>query len=233
MIVFLSFVFYVGWRLRGLMKKNVISKSDFESFSDEQIVQCAINGDEKAIEFILNKYKPLVKFRANMYFLIGADKDDLVQEGMIGLFKAVKSFRSKEETTFRAFADVCVRRQIITAIKSATRLKHMPLNSSVSLNKPVGESDSKEMPVIDFIDSSSEFNPEEILIGKESLKSMEEHIVKVLSPYEVSVLKLYLSGRTYPSIARSLNKSVKSIDNALQRVKKKLEDTLLINKGIA
>lgn len=202
------------------------TKFDFNSLDDEQVVELAVNGDEKAVEFILNKYKPLVKFRANMYYLIGGDKDDLIQEGMIGLFKAIKSYKVDQDTSFKAFADICIRRHIITAVKSATRKKHMPLNSYVSLNKPLYDGENKDNTVMDFIDNNSSTNPEEMLIDKEDLNNIETKIKSVLSSYEIEVLKLFLSGRSYPDISRILNKDHKSIDNALQRARKKLETSL-------
>jgi len=204
---------------------NIYRFKDFSSLTDEQAVKFAMEGDEKAMEYIIDKYKPLVKSRANMYYLIGADKDDIIQEGMIGLFKAVKCYKADQSTCFKAFADMCIRRQIITAIKTATRQKHIPLNTYISLNKPVYEEDA-DRTVVDLLDYQAVLNPEDIIIGKEQLKNMEKKIVHMLSAFEMRVLRLYLLGRTYQDIARIVNKSVKSIDNALQRVKRKLEYSL-------
>lgn len=199
--------------------------SDFSSLTDEQAVKYAMEGNEFAMEYIIDKYKPLVKSRANMYYLIGADKDDIIQEGMIGLFKAVKCYKFDQSTCFKAFADLCIRRQIITAIKTATRQKHIPLNTYISLNKPLYDEDA-DRTVVDLLDYEAVLNPEDIIIGREQLRNMEKKIVHLLSAFEMRVLRLYLLGRTYQDIAKIVNKSVKSIDNALQRVKRKLELSL-------
>ena len=194
---------------------------------DEELVLMAQNGDDAAQEYLLDKYKSLVRAKSRAYFLIGADSEDIIQEGMIGLYKAVRDYNEEKNASFRSFAELCVNRQMITAIKAATRQKHQPLNSYVSLNKPVYEEES-EQTYMDFLQSSSSslLNPEALLIGQENKTFLEDQMVKNLSSFETKVLVLYLQGRSYFEIAHVLDKPEKSIDNALQRVKKKLEKFL-------
>jgi RNA polymerase sporulation-specific sigma factor len=194
---------------------------------DEELVLMAQNGDDAAQEYLLDKYKSLVRAKSRAYFLIGADSEDIIQEGMIGLYKAVRDYNEEKNASFRSFAELCVNRQMITAIKAATRQKHQPLNSYVSLNKPVYEEES-EQTYMDFLqsDSGALLNPETLLIGQENKHFLEDQMVKNLSSFETRVLVLYLQGRSYFEIAHVLDKPEKSIDNALQRVKKKLEKFL-------
>lgn len=199
----------------------------YENAKDEELVQMAQNGDDGAQDYLLDKYKSLVRIKSRAYFLIGADNEDIIQEGMIGLYKAVRDFNEERNASFRSFAELCVNRQMITAIKAATRQKHQPLNSYISLNKPVYEEES-EQTYMDFLQSSSGalLNPEALLIGQENKSFLEDQMVKNLSSFETRVLVLYLQGRSYFEIAHVLDKPEKSIDNALQRVKKKLEKFL-------
>ena len=199
----------------------------YKSAKDENLVLMAQNGDETAQRYLLDKYKSLVRAKSRAYFLIGADSEDIIQEGMIGLYKAVRDYNEDKNTSFRSFAELCVNRQMITAIKAATRQKHQPLNSYVSLNKPVYEEES-EQTYMDFLQSTSSslLNPEALLIGQENKHFLEDQMVKNLSSFETRVLLLYLQGRSYFEIAHVLDKPEKSIDNALQRVKKKLEKFL-------
>jgi len=199
----------------------------YKSAKDEELVLMAQKGDDAAQEHLLNKYKSLVRAKSRAYFLIGADTEDIIQEGMIGLYKAVRDYNEERNASFRSFAELCVNRQMITAIKAATRQKHQPLNSYVSLNKPVYEEES-EQTYMDFLQSSSDslLNPETLLIGQENKHFLEDQMVKKLSSFETRVLVLYLQGRSYFEIAHVLDKPEKSIDNALQRVKKKLEKFL-------
>ena len=199
----------------------------YKSAKDEEPVLMAQKGDDAAQEHLLNKYKSLVRAKSRAYFLIGADTEDIIQEGMIGLYKAVRDYNEERNASFRSFAELCVNRQMITAIKAATRQKHQPLNSYVSLNKPVYEEES-EQTYMDFLQSSSDslLNPETLLIGQENKHFLEDQMVKNLSSFETRVLVLYLQGRSYFEIAHVLDKPEKSIDNALQRVKKKLEKFL-------
>ncbi len=202
-------------------------EQNYEQKKDEELVLMAQNGDEAAQEYLLDKYKSLVRAKSRAYFLIGADSEDIIQEGMIGLYKAVRDYNEEKNASFRSFAELCVNRQMITAIKAATRQKHQPLNSYVSLNKPVYEEES-EQTYMDFLQSSSSalLNPEALLIGQENKSFLENQMVKTLSSFETRVLVLYLQGRSYFEIAHVLDKPEKSIDNALQRVKKKLEKFL-------
>ena len=199
--------------------------SEFEGMTEEEIVVEAKNGNSRAQEYVISKYESFVKVKSKSYFLIGADKEDIYQEGMIGLYKAIRDFNYEKSTTFRGFAELCITRQIITAIKTATRQKHIPLNTYVSLNKPVSEDDS-ERTLLDILSSMKISDPEELIIGKEEKKYIEEAISKVLSDLEMEVLQSYLDGKSYQEIACDLDRHAKSIDNALQRVKRKLEKCL-------
>ena len=189
------------------------------------IVLKASKGDKIALEYIIKKYKNFVKAKAKSYFLIGADKEDIIQEGMIGLYKAIRDFDGNKTNSFKCFADICITRQIITAIKTATRQKHIPLNSYVSFNKPIYDEES-ERTLLDIIATSIVSDPEELIISKEELKHIESKINELLSELEQEVLELYLNGKSYQYIADRLQRDVKSIDNALQRVKRKLEKHL-------
>ena len=195
--------------------------ADFNGMSDEEIVSAANAGNDSATEYIIEKYKNLVKSRARTYFLIGAAQEDIVQEGMIGLFKAVRDFNVSKTASFKAFAELCITRQIITAIKTATRQKHIPLNSYISLNRPVFDDDA-EQTLLDTISEKKVFDPEEIVITKEHFMSLREKMSKNLSKLEWNVLSLYLDGKSYVEIAKIVKKSEKSIDNALQRIKRKV-----------
>ncbi len=193
--------------------------------TDEAIVEIARDGDTAALEYLIRKYKNFVRAKARSYFLIGGDREDIVQEGMIGLYKAIRDYRSDRLASFRAFAELCVTRQIITAIKTATRQKHIPLNSYISLNKPIYDEDS-DRTLLDVIAGHKITDPEELIISREELAHIEKKIGEILSDLEWDVLTLYLQGRSYQDIAYHLDRHVKSIDNALQRVKRKLEKYL-------
>ena len=205
-------------------------KDHYEGMTDEEVALLARDGDEAALEVLLNKYKNFVRSKARSYFLIGADHEDIVQEGMIGLFKAVRDFREDKLASFRAFAELCVTRQIITAIKTATRQKHIPLNSYVSLNRPIYDEES-DRTLMDVLSEVQMAGPEELLISQEDYSSVESRISEVLSDLEMEVLNLYLEGKSYQEIAEELGRHVKSIDNALQRVKRKLEKSLDLKPG--
>lgn len=198
---------------------------EFKDKSDEEVVSEAQNGNNRAQEYLIAKYENFVKSKAKSYFLIGADKEDIYQEGMIGFYKAIRDFKPDKFTSFKAFAEICVTRQIITAIKTATRQKHIPLNTYVSLNKPIYE-DESDRTLIDVLSSIAISDPEELIISQEQLKFIEEEIAKVLSELELEVLTSYLDGKSYQEIASDLDRHEKSIDNALQRVKRKLEKCL-------
>ena len=197
----------------------------FGSLTDEEIVALCHQGDNTAEEYLLNKYKNFVRSKARSYFLIGADHEDIVQEGMIGLYKAIRDYKQEKLSSFRAFAELCITRQIITAIKTATRQKHIPLNSYVSLNKPLYDEES-DRTLLDIIMEGNSGNPEDMIINQENLGNIHQKINEVLSGLEQEVLSAYLDGKSYQEIAESLGRHVKSIDNALQRVKRKLEKYL-------
>jgi len=202
----------------------------FQDQTDEQVVAQAQQGDAVAVEYLLGKYKNFVRSKARSYFLIGADHEDIVQEGMIGLFKAVRDYQPERLSSFRAFAELCITRQIITAIKTATRQKHVPLNSYVSLNKPIYDEES-DRTLMDVIVECHAQNPEELIIGREEILTLRDKVEQVLSGLEQDVLNAYLDGKSYQEIADMLGRHVKSIDNALQRVKRKLEKSLAESKA--
>ncbi len=197
----------------------------YSDMTDEEIVELAQQGEQFAVEYLVDKYKNFVRAKARSYFLIGADKEDIIQEGMIGLFKAIRDYKLDKLTSFRAFAELCITRQIITAIKTATRQKHIPLNSYVSLNKPVYDEES-DRTLIDILSTTKITNPEEIIISREEFIFIEKKMGEILSSLEWKVLMAYLEGKSYQEIAVELKRHVKSIDNALQRVKRKLEKYL-------
>lgn len=201
----------------------------FDSMMDEELVLKAREGDKEALEYIINKYKNFVRAKARSYFLIGADREDIVQEGMIGLYKSIRDFKNDKLSSFRAFAELCITRQIITAIKTATRQKHIPLNSYISLNKPIYDEES-DRTLLDILTATKITDPEELIISKEELCSIESKIGEILSDLELEVLMSYLQGKSYQEIAVDLDRHVKSIDNALQRVKRKLEKFLESNE---
>jgi RNA polymerase sporulation-specific sigma factor len=194
----------------------------FEGMTDEEVVLLAQSSDDAALEYLLNKHKNFVRARARSYFLIGADHEDIVQEGMIGLFKAIRDYRSEKLASFRAFAELCITRQIITAVKTATRQKHIPLNSYISLNKPIYD-DESDRTLMDVIAGSHAANPEDVFIRQEDVSDVEGLLGQMLSKLEMQSILLYLEGKSYQEIAKEIGRHVKSIDNALQRVKRKLQ----------
>ena len=195
---------------------------------DEELVDRARGGDDKAIETLLHRYRHYARAKARTYFLAGADREDIVQEGMIGLFKAIRDFQVEKNTAFRAFAELCITRQIITAIKTATRQKHIPLNSYVSLNKPAsgGAEGDEDRPLSDALVGTAMADPAELVISAEEIASIKQSVGRLLSGLETEVLQLYMDGKSYQEIADMLGRHVKSIDNALQRIKRKLEHHL-------
>lgn len=202
-----------------------VDKSCFGDRLDEEVVIEAQKKNVRAQEYLINKYKNFVKAKAKSYFLIGADKEDIYQEGMIGLYKAIRDFKADRLSSFRAFAEICVTRQIITAIKTATRQKHIPLNTYISLNKPIYDEES-DRTLLDVLSGAKITDPEELVISKEEVISIQNEIGEVLSELEMEVLMSYLDGKSYQEIACDLDRHAKSIDNALQRVKRKLEKCL-------
>lgn len=197
----------------------------FTAFTDEELCSLARKGDDGANEQLLLRYKNFVRSRVRPYFLAGADREDVIQEGMIGLYKAIRDFDDSKNVSFMSFADLCVTRQILTAIKTATRVKHMPLNNYVSFSAKA-PGDENERTIADTIESESDEDPETIYLRAESLSGIKKKIEENLSPLEKKVLDLYLEGRSYVSIAKCIGKDTKAIDNALQRVKNKLDKKL-------
>jgi len=206
-----------------------LNTEEYAKLEDEEIVLLGRRGDKNATEFLINKYKSLVKAKAKTYFLIGADREDVVQEGMIGLYKATRDYQRDKSMAFKTFAELCITRQMITAVKNATRQKHIPLNTYVSLNRRVYDDDS-EKTYYDMISDKIILDPEQLLITKEEVSGIENKMGEILSPFEWEVLSLYLNDKSYTEIANQLNKPVKSVDNALQRVKKKVEKHVFRNK---
>ena len=213
-----------GYLLEKIIRANVNTLS-FEERLDEEVVIEAQISNVRAQEYLINKYKNFVKAKAKSYFLIGADKEDIYQEGMIGLYKAIRDFKADRLSSFRAFAEICVTRQIITAIKTATRQKHIPLNTYISLNKPIYDEES-DRTLLDVLSGAKITDPEELVISREEVISIQNEIGEVLSELEMEVLMSYLDGKSYQEIACDLDRHAKSIDNALQRVKRKLEKCL-------
>ncbi len=209
----------------GKFSKEQFSKERFCQLEDEQVIEMVHVGDSDALDYLITKYRNFVRAKARSYFLIGADREDIVQEGMIGLYKSIRDFREDKLTSFKAFAELCITRQIITAIKTATRQKHIPLNSYVSLDKPIYDEES-DRTLLDVISGAKVMNPEELIINQEEFDDIELKMGELLSDLERKVLALYLDGRSYQEISEELNRHVKSIDNALQRVKRKLEKYL-------
>ncbi|MFD1708445.1 RNA polymerase sporulation sigma factor SigH [Siminovitchia sediminis] len=194
----------------------------FDLLEDEALIELVHKGESEALDYLIRRYRNFVRAKARSYFLIGADNEDIVQEGMIGLYKAIRDFKEEKLASFKAFAELCITRQIITAIKTATRQKHIPLNSYVSLDKPIYDEES-DRTLMDVISTAKIMDPEELLIHREKFSSIEDKMTELLSDLERKVLALYLDGRSYQEISEELDRHVKSIDNALQRVKRKLE----------
>lgn len=213
-----------------MFKNSIVQVTqDFERFNDEELIEMVHQGNTDALDFLITKYRLLVRAKARSYFLIGADKEDIVQEGMIGLYKAIRDFKGDKLASFRAFAELCITRQIITAIKTATRQKHIPLNSYISLDKPIFDEES-DRTLMDVLTGAIMDDPEELMIHREEFGYLEEKMSEILSELELQVLALYLDGQSYHEISAELNRHVKSIDNALQRVKRKLERHLVLEE---
>lgn len=194
----------------------------FQLMEDDSVIELVHNGNSEALDYLINKYRNFVRAKARSYFLIGADKEDIIQEGMIGLYKAIRDYKGEKLTSFKAFAELCITRQIITAIKTATRQKHIPLNSYISLDKPIYDEDS-DRTLMDVVSGAKPTDPEALIIHREEFSKIEGKMAELLSDLERQVLSLYLDGQSYQEISEELDRHVKSIDNALQRVKRKLE----------
>lgn len=202
--------------------ETVVDFERFSSLTDEEIV--AIYQHENnhyATDYIVQRYKNFVRSKARSYFLMGADKEDIIQEGMIGLYKATRDFNQDHDVSFKAFAELCITRQIISAIKGASRQKHIPLNSYISLNKPAY--DDSERTLMEVLETEKNLDPQEVVINREQYALIKEVMESILSPLEWAVLRGYMDAKSYQEMAKEYHRSVKSIDNALQRVKKKME----------
>ena len=204
------------------MTEYVDEKNAYKNMTDEEVALLAKCEDKEAETYIILKYEPFVKVKSKTFFVMGGEREDICQEGMIGLYKAIRDFKTEKLSSFKAFAELCITRQMITAVKTATRQKHLPLNTYISLNKPLYDEDS-DRTLIDVLGSFKITDPEELIVSKESVEAMEIMIFSVLSGLEREVFGYYLDGRSYQEIACDLNRDPKSIDNALQRVKRKLE----------
>lgn len=208
-------------------------KEEYQQYSDEELMMYLRDGEAGIMDFIMNKYKNLVKSKAKSMYILGADKDDLIQEGMIGLFKAVRDFDSGRDASFFTFADLCISRQMYTAVQASRRQKHIPLNTYISLYATVQENadrNEEDMALVNILALKSEQSPEEMLIDKENVEQLEKIIEKELSSFEKQVLDLYLTGMRYTQIAKVLGKDEKSTDNALQRIKTKLRRVIYPKK---
>ena len=203
------------------MQKNEFTISKYHKLTDEQIIDEIKNGNEEALVFLLEKYKDLVNSKVGKYFIIGAEREDTVQEGMIGLFKAIKCFDAQKQNSFKTFANICIERQLITAIKTSNRQKHMPLNSYLSLNNSAYDNEDNDEELINTFDSKTIEDPLDTLMKKEYYEQIESTIDKTLSGFEKQVLNRYIKGESYVDIAAKLDAPVKSVDNAIQRIRKK------------
>ena len=196
-------------------------KNDYDNKTDEDLVAIIKSGDKCALEYLMNRYRELVNIKVSKYYIIGAERDDIVQEGLIGLFKAIKCYKSDQQNSFKSFANMCVERQLITAIKTSNRQKHMPLNSYLSLNMSAYDEESDDTEVMEVFNSTLIEDPLDTITKKEYYISVENAIDKSLSDFERQVLGRYINGESYTEIAQKLDTPVKSIDNAIQRIRKK------------
>ena len=201
---------------------------EYDKMTDEELIKLSKKDDKSALDFLIERYKETVNIKVSKYYINGAEKEDIVQEGLIGLFKAIKSYNPDKDNSFKSFANLCIERQVITAIKGSNRQKHIPLNSYISLNNPTFENEEGEMenPLIDVLDANTVEDPLETITKNEYLKHIEKTIDKSLSTFEKQVLNKYIEGKSYIQIAESLKSPVKSVDNAIQRIRKKTAKNL-------
>ena len=202
---------------------------NYKNMSDEDLIETIKSGDKNALEYLINKYKELVNMKVSKYFMVGSEKEDIVQEGLIGLYKAIKSYSPDKQNSFKTFANMCIERQLITAIKSSNRQKHQPLNSYLSLNASAYEND-EETSILDTYDAHQIEDPLETITKQEYYKSVETAIDKSLSNFEKQVLNRYMQGESYIQIAEKLDTPVKSVDNAIQRIRKKASNSIKLNE---
>lgn len=197
------------------------SKKDYDNITDEDLIEIIKSGDKYALEYLINRYKELVNIKVSKYYIIGAERDDIVQEGLIGLFKAIQCYKPDQHNSFKTFANMCIERQLITAIKTSNRQKHMPLNSYLSLNMSAYDEESDDTEVMEVFNSALIEDPLDTITKKEYYASVENAIDKALSDFERQVLNRYINGESYIEIAEKLDTPVKSVDNAIQRIRKK------------
>ena len=204
------------------MNENMfsINENNYTQMTDEMLIENIKNDDQTALNCLMKRYNEIVYMKANKFFMIGAEKEDMVQEGMIGLCKSVKSFDMEKQNSFKTFANMCIERQLITAVKNSNRQKHIPLNSSISLNSAAYE-DNEDMDKIEILDVRELNDPSDIIADREYFKSIEKSIKDNLSDFELAVLYEYEKGKTYAAIADKLNAKIKSVDTAIQRIRKK------------
>lgn len=201
-------------------------KNDLQTKTDAELVEYAKNGDNEALECLLDKYRELVNIKVSKYFIIGAEREDIVQEGMIGLYKAIKKFELDKQNSFKSFASLCIERQLITAIKTSNRQKHIPLNSSLSLNTAVYENED-DVSLMEFFNSKTTEDPLDTITKKEYYKFVGNKIDESLSDFEKQVLTKFAAGDSYVKIAEKLDTPVKAIDNAIQRIRKKANKNII------
>lgn len=195
--------------------------SNYQQMSDEKLIENIEANDQNALNCLIKRYNDVVYMKANKFFMIGAEKEDMIQEGMIGLYKAVKSYNLEKQNSFKTFANMCIERQLITAVKNSNRQKHIPLNSSVSLNASAYEEDDNSVSVIEVLETKAVEDPSDIIANREYYKYIETKINENLSDFEKQVLEQYKKGQSYVDIATRLNSKVKSVDTAIQRIRKK------------
>lgn len=208
------------------MQNLYFPKEQFDNLDDVQLIKMAKNGDKKALNYLLSKYTEIVNMKVGKYFIIGAEREDIMQEGLIGLFKAIKCFDPDKQSSFKTFANLCIERQLQTAIKSSTRQKHMPLNSSLSLNVSAYD-ENDDTDFFDILDANVVEDPLDMITKKEYYTFVEDRIEETLSDFEKQVLRRYTNGESYVEIAGKLNAPVKSVDNAIQRIRKKTMKNIL------
>lgn len=197
-----------------------INESEYTQMTDEKLIENIKQEDQKALDCLIERYNEVVSMKANRFFMVGAEKEDMIQEGMIGLYKAVKSFNTEKQNSFKTFANMCIERQLITAVKNSNRQKHIPLNSSISLNAAAYD-DNEDMDKMDVLDVKTLNDPSDIIADREYFESMENKIKENLSDFELQVLHEYEKGKSYAAIAEKLNSKIKSVDTAIQRIRKK------------
>ncbi len=203
----------------------------FETMQDEEIIALIKSNNKEALDYLLNKYKELVYMKVSKYFIVGAEKEDIFQEGMIGLYKAIQNYKGNKHNSFKTFANLCIERQLITAIKTSNRQKHMPLNSYLSLNMSTYDEDD-DKTLLDILNNKTAEDPLETITKKEYYENVENSIDKTLSDFEKKVLKKFIKGDSYVKIAEELSSPVKSVDNAIQRIRKKATKSIINNEDV-